>query len=419
MDLLRDRTRERHLRVESLLFFAALAAGKVPVERYLELLRALSILHEALEERAASSEHPAVRAVFVEDLRRLPLLRRDLEGARLDREGDVTGALLQAEVLAERIRRWSEADPVALLGCLYVLVGSALGGPLVAALVGRGLAPSGPVPLEYLTNGGRAPGPVWEAFSQRMNAALTDEADMKRAASAANETFDDIAALIGHLDAPTREERFSRVRALNSHAGHHPVADDLREIRASLRAGAETWRRYPYFERRYGDRGRGFTRSDSAWLAMLARFPEGYLLDQIGWLGRLLAGRGMPRVLLEDHLSALHRQLCAAVPGRQIVYDKLQSAQARLRRERLSRLPEESFDALAASFEEAVRRAPGLTVENMGRVLVGAVTDEVAGVVAPASAGAVAWASDPERFSAAWVAAVEATVARARREARP
>jgi hypothetical protein len=207
------------------------------------------------------------------------------------------------------------------------------------------------------------------------------------------------------------------VQALNPQAGRHPIAGDLREVRAALRAGAATWRQFPYYERRYAERGRQFTRSDSAWLAMLASLPEQYVSNQIHWLGRMLAARGMPRFLLEQHLGTLHRELCAAAPEREGDYRKLQAAADELRRERLQWIAEEPFEALAAAFEARVEPLGQAAVPGLGRVLVAAVTDEAAGIERAVPA-IETWVTDPARFPGAWVEAVRTTLAEARRKAR-
>src|SRR4051812_28593243 len=63
--------------------------------------------------------------------------------------------------------------------------------------------------------------------------------------------------------------------ALNPEAGHHAVTTDPRELRAALRAGEQTQRRFGYYEQRYGERGRAFTRSDSAWIVTVTGEPRG------------------------------------------------------------------------------------------------------------------------------------------------
>ncbi|MBV5336535.1 MAG: hypothetical protein J0653_00540, partial [Deltaproteobacteria bacterium] len=66
----------------------------------------------------------------------------------------------------------------------------------------------------------------------------------------------------------------------NADAGNHPVPDDPREILAALRAGERCYAQHPYFERRYGDRGKAFTRSDGGYLVTLADHPQIYVNSQ-------------------------------------------------------------------------------------------------------------------------------------------
>lgn len=109
----------------------------------------------------------------------------------------------------------------------------------------------------------------------------------------------------------------SLASVLNPDAGLHAITTDLREVRAALEASDISWQRFGYYEARFGERGRRFARSDSAWLAVLD--PED-LERQLGWLGTVLASRGAPRWLLEDHLGVLHERLCAAIPARRSRY---------------------------------------------------------------------------------------------------
>src|SRR5690242_2051596 len=118
----------------------------------------------------------------------------------------------------------------------------------------------------------------------------------------------------------------SSATAVNPLAGHHVVTADPRELAASERAGDRSWSAWTYYARRYGERGRQFTRSDSAWIATLAGEPAAVVEQQIRWLGGLLATRGMPRLLLEEHLRMLHDELVSAVPERASDYQLLRDA---------------------------------------------------------------------------------------------
>jgi hypothetical protein len=207
------------------------------------------------------------------------------------------------------------------------------------------------------------------------------------------------------------------VTALNPDAGQHVVTTDPRELRAALCAGKRTHRRFRYYEQRYGDRGRAFTRSDSAWIVTLAEHSPGVAEQQLRWLGALLAARGMPRWLLEVHLEALHAELVAAVPEKQARYDTLLQVAATLRDERLSHLDEATSSGLIGTFQRRLGSAPGTDLPEAGALIVAAVADERAGVYRAVDS-LMEWLADPARFTDEWVTAVTETVAAARKLAR-
>src|SRR3954452_4196864 len=113
---------------------------------------------------------------------------------------------------------------------------------------------------------------------------------------------------------PSPARVFASASSLNPSAGHHVVTADPRELAACERAGDRSWSTWTYYAHRYGERGRQFTRSDSAWIATLGGQTAAMVEQQIRWLGTVLAARGMPRLLLEDHLRILHEELLASVP---------------------------------------------------------------------------------------------------------
>jgi hypothetical protein len=201
--------------------------------------------------------------------------------------------------------------------------------------------------------------------------------------------------------------------SLNPSAGHHVVTGDPREIAASERAGDRSWQAWTYYAHRYGERGRQLTRSDSGWITTLGSYPASVVKQQIDWLAALLAARGMPRLLMEDHLHILHEELVAAVPERAAEYAVLAQVAEGLRAERDASLPDSALRALDAAFREQV----GDSVEDdlhAGALIGAAVADKQSGV-ARAVESLMEWLADPERFSAAWVAAVDGTLREARR----
>jgi hypothetical protein len=203
------------------------------------------------------------------------------------------------------------------------------------------------------------------------------------------------------------------VPALNPQAGSHAIPNDLREIRAALQAGERSWQRFPYYEWRYGSRGRRFTRSDSAWIVTLTDHRQALVDQQITWLGGLLASRGMPQWLLELHLETLHQELVDAVPEKREAYAKLLHAAAMLRDMRRAPIRDDVFHALSAEFEALVGPEWSNRLPRTGGLLVAAVADEKAGI-SNAVTSLEGWMTDPARFPETWIAAVHTTLRKAR-----
>jgi hypothetical protein len=93
---------------------------------------------------------------------------------------------------------------------------------------------------------------------------------------------------------------FYNVSTINPEAGKHNIPEDKLEIEAAFRAGVTTWEEFPYYAWRYGLRGKQYTRSDSVWLVTLCDLEEEVVIEQVHWLGRVLASRGMPQWLLSS-----------------------------------------------------------------------------------------------------------------------
>lgn len=200
---------------------------------------------------------------------------------------------------------------------------------------------------------------------------------------------------------------------INPEAGSHPVTSHPREIEACIRAGERSWREWPYYAARFGERGRRFGHSDSGWIALLVHSPPPVVNAEITWLSRLLSARGMPQLMMERHLELLHDELAAAVPERREAYAKLLRSAEMLRAERRALVPDAELSRLAAAFEAAAAVEPAERIERFGELLVSAAMDERLGI----ERGVIdieAWATDASRFPPPWIDAVRQTLAAAR-----
>jgi heme oxygenase len=388
---LRSATAAAHQRVEGLPYGRSVMDGTVPVAHYASFLRAIDLIHGELLHALELSRDAVARGVLGSMVERRALLARDLLHLKAD-PLQVDAAALQALVLGQKMRLAGLQKPARLLGHAYVLEGSQLGGLVQQAVLqkrpelqGGGLA--------YLGSGSRK---GFGEFAQRLGTALQDEAALAAAVEGAVEAFAGFEQILRAVD-PLHADDMRLSQELNSDAGVHAVPDDLREIRAALRAGERSYREVAYYPARYGERGLAFIRSDSAWLATLSREGE-HIHRQIDWIGRVLAARGMPRILLEQHLRILHDELGGAD------HAALRKEADWLRQQRESALP--SFDALQAGYGAKLPTENTISGNEAAMLLLAAVADEKRGVPNAVSSLS-AWLCDPKRFSPSWVAVTD------------
>lgn len=200
-------------------------------------------------------------------------------------------------------------------------------------------------------------------------------------------------------------------RDVNPDAGWYAIANDPAERAAAEAATRRSWREFPYYAKRYGERGWRFSLSDGGFLTTLSDASEADAIAQTRWLGKLLAARGMPQMLLERHFTHLHAELIERRPAHAERYARLVQCSAALAELRRNAMPEESFTRLAGEFEMATATYRD-RVPNMGTVLLAAVVDDRCGLEGVA-ANVGTWASDPGVFGEEWRTAVSATLAAA------
>jgi heme oxygenase len=407
LEALRAATRTPHDRIDHSELAHAVADGSITVQRYASFLRAVHAVLSALEETIELSEVPALRSACAHGFERRARLARDLAHLRADLHG-VDAAVLYALLLAQRMRRDARSGPAMLLGYLYVIEGSQLGGLFQKkALENRQEFREGG--LSYLSGAGRDTQPQFRAFVAKLEACLTDDAAIASAVAGATRAFEGFEAIVNAVMSSELEGRWL-TEPLNPDAGMHAVPSDVREVQAALRAGEQSLRTWAYYEARYGERGLRFTRSDSCWLATLAREDDAQALRHVRWLAGVLASRGMPSLLLEQHLELLHGGLTAFVPERAQAYEPLRAAAQALRAERQALLDDARMHALASAFDAESALLGSL---EAGTLVVAAVLDEERGF-ARAVESLTSWFGDADRFSDAWRAAVGRTVRAAR-----
>ncbi len=406
---LKEETKSLHAKLEALPFFKALMEHKLPLECYVGQLRALAIIHGVLEHETATSEDERVASVWDDNLRKLPLLEDDLKFFQPRIASDDPPSIEAALSMTEKIRLRSIENPATLLGYLYVFEGSTLGNNMHRPDISATYRLDALKGCRYYSSYQDQVGSNWTRFSERMNTALEDRSLHDPLIESAHEAFRGLETLYGTLSPLDEKEQTFHVARFNPEAGNHPIPDDEREIQAALKASDRGWAEFSYYQERYGERGKRFSDSDTCWLVTLSRLDQESLQGQIDWLGRLLATRGMPQIMLEQTLRFLHEELVNAVPEQTAIYEKLLKSADTLRAARDKVMSEETLQALSGQFDETVGPEMAEKHRNTGKLLVSAVADEKNGIEGAVSA-LKEWATDGSRFSGEWIAAVNRVI---------
>ncbi|MFW5810749.1 MAG: biliverdin-producing heme oxygenase [Thermodesulfobacteriota bacterium] len=413
MTRLKEETQEYHSRLESSPFFQALMEHRLPLECYLDQLRALAVIHGILETEIAASTDDRVLSVWEEELKKLPLLQEDLSFFEPRTGSDSAASIEAAQQMVKNIRLRGIEKPVALLGYLYVLEGSTLGNSMHRPDISATFHLEGLNGCRYYSSYLNDVRSHWIRFSEKMDAALNDPSLYATLIEAAHETFAGLEKLYESLYPPGQGKKSLHVARINPEAGHHPIPEDEREIQAALQASNRGWAEFPYYQKRYGERGKRFCDSDTCWLATLITLDPESLQKQIDWLCRVLSTRGMPSILLEHSLRYLYEELVHAVPGKKNLYKKLHTAADILKKKREDCFPEKEFQILSEEFEAAAASGGKDNCRNTGKLLISAVADEMNGIEGAVESLRI-WLTDDERFSKQWIAAVNDIIQKSR-----
>jgi hypothetical protein len=179
---------------------------------------------------------------------------------------------------------------------------------------------------------------------------------------------------------------------VNADAGRHEIVTDAAALRAGVRASQRSYDATPYYRLRYGGRGARFASTDTAWLISLADQGEDHAVQNVRWLGRVLANRGMPTWLLETHLHALAAELSASLSDD--AAGALPAAADALAATRRRHVDDDLLARADAWAERAL--GEGLPFEGAGRLTAAACADDLAGVTRDDGAF-FGWLVYPER----------------------
>ncbi|MBK1699799.1 biliverdin-producing heme oxygenase [Thiococcus pfennigii] len=415
---LKSATAEAHGRLERHPFAQGARLGHLRLDSYRDYLHALSILHGTLEHLLDRSDEPALRAVWQPPMARLPALESDLSQLPAQ-SGGTSRAMAAALEVADDLRLRAGERPVSLLGYLYVLEGSTRGAPRFRRYIEESLGPPAATAASYFAVGvGASWDERWQGFKERLDAAADPPGVREAVLAGALAAFAGLERIFGACHEPVAGSEVRIAASLNPEAGRHPITADPVELEAVLRAGKRCWRQFPYLAERFGERGKRFAASDGGWVATLVGESQADADRQLDWLAAVLAARGLPRCVMEDHLMRLYEELAAARPEQEAQYRKLKAASERLRRERFARIDEPTWQVLGTWF---VARTHGLPADGpvagqphaLAELILCAVADELAGLPSgPASF--VPWLLTDAGLPSGWTNAIAELAERAR-----
>lgn len=191
---LRTETRPQHDHIESVPFSLAMQEGTLPRSSFVAQMMCWERVHGTLESSLADSRDEAVRAVWRPEMARTGHIRADMAHHGEGSLNDQTIAATDATVTW--ISSLAQDDPRALLGCLYVLEGSKMGGTILR----RCLSEAYDCPPEHLSyfwaSSDTSPKPDWDRFKGRMDPALGCREDQDRAIAAAGDMFDHLTEIL-------------------------------------------------------------------------------------------------------------------------------------------------------------------------------------------------------------------------------
>lgn len=408
MSRLKKETKDFHTTLEALPYFNALIEHQLPLECYVNQLRALSVIHGVMENEISTASDKRVSAVWDDELRKLPQLEKDIAFFAPRVISDAKTSIEAAIAMTEKIRLRRIEKPHTLLGYLYVFEGSTLGNSMHRPDISKTFHLEGLNGCFYYSSYQDQVQTHWNHFSEKMNIALDDPSLHDSIIEAAHEAFNGLQVLYAALYPLEKTESTFHATRINPEAGNHPIPEDEREITAALKASDRGWEAFPYYELRYGERGKRFSDSDTCWLVTLTALDQETIQKQVDWLCRVLATRGMPTLMMEQTLRFLYEELSRIIPERATSYGKLRICADVLKESREIRIQETMLQSLACEFEQAVGTELAKKYQNTGKLLVSAVADGKNGIEGAVDA-LQEWLTDAGRFSTEWIRAVKKT----------
>ena len=204
MQELRSSTAELHDQIEAVPFHKRLARGEIKSQEYVLLLRSLETIHRAQEEIRKGDGDGVVGRLSASLLTLSPALADDIEDGRRRLRNCPERPLKTAVIYSDQLHEVYEQEPAAILGHLYVMHGSLLGGLELRPLFLEHLQWP-PEQMRYFGGLGKKVFRAWRGFRAAMNGQDFNDIERrtvvqggKAAFQALIEVYEDFPAPAGH-----------------------------------------------------------------------------------------------------------------------------------------------------------------------------------------------------------------------------
>lgn len=187
--LLRDATHVEHVRLNQHPLLIGIARPGYALSTYRLVLAAYYHFYRELELAIDQALGAGVSSFVYGSRRKLSWLVSDLKFLGIDPD-------LPAHRPRTPLASMVLADEGQLLGALYTIEGSSLGGQVISRHLATHLGLSAPAGARFFHGYGDATTLLWAQFESFMNAALIDEAKLSRARHTAKSTFATMEAVL-------------------------------------------------------------------------------------------------------------------------------------------------------------------------------------------------------------------------------
>ena len=180
-------------------------------------------IHAAFEKEVCDSNHPELQSVWKDSMSKLPPLLVDLESLHATEIEDIPKAIDAMLDTIKFIRLCSAENPLYLLGVMYVLEGSTLGGAILKELVLKNFNFQYDSGVLFLGHYKKQKLQNWEEFKARVNSLNLNQIEHSAILETAIDFFHKIQSIFQHLYPISKTIPFYNVTTLNPKIGRAHV----------------------------------------------------------------------------------------------------------------------------------------------------------------------------------------------------